>query len=205
MFTLPHHVEFLSDDWLAEAGRFLEQETRVRKERLGGRPFSISERFADAPPHLKLPGDVAGWAMRYDGERVEVSRDFDAAADIVVEGDYQAALMSAQFVGVLAPGGVEGSGSIFLINHNADSALITLRYRFPGASFDTAEEPFENAGHKFNRGTFIVRDPKTRVVHAAPYRDRVVHHAVCRVIEPAFERSTGVDRFVVPVAAARGA
>jgi hypothetical protein len=53
--------------------------------------------------------------------------------------------------------------------------------------------------------TFIVRDPKTRVVHAAPYRDRVVHHAVCRVIEPAFERSTGVDRFVVPVAAARGA
>jgi len=59
---------------------------------------------------------------------------------------------------VLAPGGVEGAGSIFLINHNADSALITLRYRFPGASFDTAEEPFENAGHKFNRGTFIVRD-----------------------------------------------
>ena len=105
MFTLPHHVEFLSDDWLAEAGRFLEQETRVRKERLGGRPFSISERFADAPPHLKLPGDVAGWAVRYDGERAEVSRDFDAAADVVVEGDYQAALMSAQFVGVLAPGG----------------------------------------------------------------------------------------------------
>jgi len=106
MFTLPHHVEFLSDDWLAEAGRFLEQETRARKERLGGRPFSISERFADAPPHLKLPGDVAGWTMRYDGERAEVSRDFDAGADVVVEGDYQAALMSAQFVGVLAPGGV---------------------------------------------------------------------------------------------------
>ena len=32
---------------------------------------------------------------------------------------------------VQAPGGVEGTGGIFLINHNADNALITLRYRFP--------------------------------------------------------------------------
>jgi hypothetical protein len=57
-----------------------------------------------------------------------------------------------------APGGVEGTGDVFLINHNADSALITLRYRFPGASFDAAEEPFEAAGQKFNRGSFIVRN-----------------------------------------------
>ena len=55
------------------------------------------------------------------------------------------------------PGGVESTGEIFLINHNADNALITLRYRFPGATFDAAEEPFEAAGHKFNRGSFIVR------------------------------------------------
>jgi hypothetical protein len=59
---------------------------------------------------------------------------------------------------VLAPGGVEGAGSIFLINHNTDSALITLRYRFPDASFEAAEEPFEAASHKFNRGSFIIRN-----------------------------------------------
>ena len=59
---------------------------------------------------------------------------------------------------VQAPGGVEGTGEVFLINHNADNALITLRYRFPDASFDAAEEPFEAAGHKFNRGSFIVRN-----------------------------------------------
>jgi hypothetical protein len=57
---------------------------------------------------------------------------------------------------VRAPGGVEGTDAVFVINHNADSALITLRYRFPNASFDAAEEPFEAAGHKFNRGSFIV-------------------------------------------------
>jgi len=59
---------------------------------------------------------------------------------------------------VLAPGGVQGSGDVFLINHNADSGLITLRYRFPRASFEAAEEPFEAAGHKFNRGSFVVKN-----------------------------------------------
>ncbi len=59
---------------------------------------------------------------------------------------------------VTAAGGVEGSGDVFLINHNADSALITLRYRFPGASFEAAEEPFEAGGRKFNRGSFLVRN-----------------------------------------------
>jgi hypothetical protein len=57
---------------------------------------------------------------------------------------------------VLAPGGIEGAGSIFLIDHNTDSALITLRYRFPEAWFEAAEEPFEAAGHKFHRGSFVV-------------------------------------------------
>jgi hypothetical protein len=59
---------------------------------------------------------------------------------------------------VLAPGGVEGSGSVFLINHNADNSLVTLRYRFPAASFEAAEEPFEAAGKKFNRGSFVVKN-----------------------------------------------
>jgi len=58
---------------------------------------------------------------------------------------------------VQAAGGVNGTGSMFLINHNADSALATLRYRFPSAQFDAAEESFEAAGKKFNRGSFIVR------------------------------------------------
>jgi retron-type reverse transcriptase len=34
---------------------------------------------------------------------------------------------------------------------------------------------------------FEITDPKRRVVAAAPFRDRVVHHALVRVIEPLFE------------------
>jgi retron-type reverse transcriptase len=36
--------------------------------------------------------------------------------------------------------------------------------------------------------TFWIRDPKQRLISAAPFRDRVVHHALVRVIEPLFER-----------------
>ena len=35
--------------------------------------------------------------------------------------------------------------------------------------------------------TFRIHDPKERLISAAPYRDRVVHHAVCQVLEPIFE------------------
>ena len=35
---------------------------------------------------------------------------------------------------------------------------------------------------------FEVNDPKKRIVSAAPFRDRVVHHALCAVVEPIFER-----------------
>ena len=34
---------------------------------------------------------------------------------------------------------------------------------------------------------FEVNDPKRRIVSAAPFRDRVVHHALCGVVQPIFE------------------
>jgi len=35
--------------------------------------------------------------------------------------------------------------------------------------------------------TFYIYEPKPRLISAAPYRDRVVHHALCRVLETVFE------------------
>lgn len=40
-----------------------------------------------------------------------------------------------------------------------------------------------------------IRDPKPRVVSAAPFRDRVVHHALCAVVEPLFERGFISDSY----------
>jgi RNA-directed DNA polymerase len=35
---------------------------------------------------------------------------------------------------------------------------------------------------------FYIHEPKRRKISAAPFRDRVVHHALCNVIEPVFEK-----------------
>lgn len=35
--------------------------------------------------------------------------------------------------------------------------------------------------------SFIIRDPKQRKISAAPFRDRIVHHALCNLIEPVFD------------------
>jgi zinc carboxypeptidase len=48
--------------------------------------------------------------------------------------------------------------SIFLVNHTADPALVTLRYAFKDGSFEAAEEPFDAAGKKFNRGSFVIKN-----------------------------------------------
>jgi len=43
--------------------------------------------------------------------------------------------------------------------------------------------------------SFYIHDPKRRLISAAPFRDRVVHHAVCNIIEPLFERTFIYDSY----------
>jgi hypothetical protein len=62
---------------------------------------------------------------------------------------------------IRAKGAVSASGSVFAINHNADIALVTLRYKFKDASFEAAEEAFDAGGKKFSRGSFIVKNVST--------------------------------------------
>ncbi len=50
---------------------------------------------------------------------------------------------------------------------------------------------YELQAGRYAPGAYVrieIRDPKHRIVSAAPFRDRVVHHALCAVIEPVFER-----------------
>lgn len=41
----------------------------------------------------------------------------------------------------------------------------------------------------------LIKEPKPRLVSAAPFRDRVVHHAFCRIVEPIFERGFIYDSY----------
>ncbi len=92
--------------------------------------------------------DDTGWTMGELGN-VQVVR--------VTDTKVLSAPMELIKTGVTARGGVNGTGSIYLINHNADNSLVTLRYRLKEVAVEAAEEPFEAAGRKFNRGSFIIR------------------------------------------------
>ena len=87
--------------------------------------------------------------------RVTDVKVLDAAAEKVAE--------------VRVKGGVvvQSAMTTFLINHNADIALVTLRYRLKNASIDAAEEPFEAAGRKFARGSFMVKNVPAADMQAA--------------------------------------
>jgi hypothetical protein len=105
----------------------------------------------------RTPYDDTGWTF---GElfNVQVVR----VPDVTVLG---AAMQPV--TQIRAPGGVTGTGTIFAINHNADPALATLRYLLKGATMNAAEESFEAAGHKFNRGSFLISGVSAADLQAA--------------------------------------
>ncbi len=43
--------------------------------------------------------------------------------------------------------------------------------------------------------SFHIHEPKRRLISAAPFRDRIVHHALCNIIEPRFEADFSVNSF----------
>lgn len=51
--------------------------------------------------------------------------------------------------------------------------------------WDLRQQAYKPAGYR----SFFIHDPKKRLISAAPFRDRVVHHALCQLTQPTFERS----------------
>lgn len=103
--------------------------------------------WAPNDPQTEVYDDTA-WTM---GELANVS------VARIVDRKVLDAPMERINADVRASGGVVGTGSVYLVNHNADNTLVTLRYRLKDATVDAAEAAFEAAGQKFNRGSFIIR------------------------------------------------
>jgi hypothetical protein len=102
----------------------------------------------------KTPYDDTGWTFP-EGFGVEAVRVTDttvlAAAMEPVRGEIRAQ-------GGIVGTGAGSAGRTFAINANGDNALATLRYRLKDADIQSAEEPFEAGGRKFNRGSFLIRN-----------------------------------------------
>ncbi|MBC8277086.1 MAG: group II intron reverse transcriptase domain-containing protein [FCB group bacterium] len=60
---------------------------------------------------------------------------------------------------------------------------------------ELAEELKTGAYFPGDYRTFYIREPKRRLISAAPFRDRVVHHAVIGVIEPYFDKKLIEDTY----------
>ena len=55
--------------------------------------------------------------------------------------------------------------------------------------FTLQQELLTGSYHPGSYDSFYIHEPKCRLISAAPFRDRVIHHALCNLIEPPFERS----------------
>jgi hypothetical protein len=105
--------------------------------------FSI-QNYPVANPN---PYDDTGWTMQYMRD-VKLTPLTDAG---VLKQPMTMLTADAK-----ANGGVEGTGSVLIVEHTADNNLTAFRFRNRTLSMMAAEEDFESAGHKFRAGAFII-------------------------------------------------
>ncbi len=74
--------------------------------------------------------------------------------------------------------------NVLAFNYNLEQELPTLQN-------DLQNRTYQPGTYR----TFQIYEPKPRLISAAPYRDRVVHHALCHIIVPIFERTFIADSY----------
>jgi RNA-directed DNA polymerase len=74
--------------------------------------------------------------------------------------------------------------NVLKFNYNLETELLTLQEEL----IDQIYQPGEYR-------SFRIFEPKPRLISAAPYRDRVVHHALCNIIIPLFEPTFIYDSY----------
>ena len=67
--------------------------------------------------------------------------------------------------------------NVLEFNHNLEQNLLDIQKELETRIYKPGEYH-----------TFRIYDPKPRLISAAPYRDRVVHHALCNIIIPPIEK-----------------
>lgn len=80
--------------------------------------------------------------------------------------------------------GKRGKANVAAFDHRQEEKLLVLQDEL--AAFTYRAEGYVS---------FTIHEPKTRIISAAPFRDRVVHHALCNLLEPLFERSFIADSY----------
>jgi RNA-directed DNA polymerase len=80
--------------------------------------------------------------------------------------------------------GKRGQAAVATFEHRLEDNLIALQSELRAFTYQPG------AYHNF-----YIHEPKRRLISAAPFRDRVVHHALCQLIEPIFEPTFIADSY----------
>lgn len=80
--------------------------------------------------------------------------------------------------------GKRGKASVAGFEYNQEKELIQLR-----------DELISGDWRPGRYASFYIHEPKRRLISAAPFRDRVVHHALCNILEPDWERRFIYDTY----------
>ena len=75
-------------------------------------------------------------------------------------------------------------------------AVATFEFDLEQDLLTLQAELHDQTYHPGRYTNFYIWEPKRRLVSAAPFRDRVVHHALCQVIEPIWDASPTGARFI---------
>jgi len=99
------------------------------------------------PPQNPSPYDDTGWTFQY-------MRDIKVLP--VSDKNILAQQMTMLTTEAKAPGGIEGTGGVLIVEHTADNNLVTFRFKNKDVKMSSAEEDFEVDGHKFRAGSIVV-------------------------------------------------
>ena len=80
--------------------------------------------------------------------------------------------------------GKNDSSEVLQFTYSLENNLIALQKKLRNGTYRTGK--YRN---------FTIFEPKKREISALPFKDRVVHHAVCSVIEPVFEKTFIFDSY----------
>jgi hypothetical protein len=105
--------------------------------------FSLQNYPAGNP----APYDDTGWTFQLMRNVVVT-----AVADTTVFGRPMARLTAE----ARAPGGIEGTGPVLVVDHTSDNNLMAFRFKNAGVRMRAAEGDFEAAGRRFRAGAFII-------------------------------------------------
>lgn len=94
--------------------------------------------------------------------------------------DWQNLLLASN----LAQKGKRFRPNVIEFNHNREQELFKLQTELKTKTY-----------HPGNYKSFYIYEPKPRLISAAPYRDRVIHHALCNIIIPLLEPSFIIDTY----------